>query len=396
MRLLAGAARILRDPAATWKEQHRTVGCMRHVADGALGIEIRRRQDGSGARFVGVHTCGSVWACPVCSNKIAHQRRDELRLAHAAHARQGGAVYLVTLTFPHQPHAIPLADMVERMLKAATAWGNSKGYRRFLGTAAKPGKWERLGQVKAVEVTWGEHGWHPHLHIVLFAEPGMQDDLEAVGALKDEWIRQVMKVGLAGRDRLNDMLLYAFDFKAGQFVTDYIAKFGREPEPRSREISAIKDRWGVQSEATRWIDKTGTDKQGEYVGLTPFGLLADAVENNDADSAGLYRDYTEAFEGRRQLVWSPGLKKALRIADIEDEEIASGERERPKEEHAARIDVDDWRLVLQHDSRDARFLLLHLAAKYGREGVDEFLRMLRASPPTNSGAFREFYRTHVR
>lgn len=395
-RLLSGAARILRDPGATWKEQHRTVGCHRHIGDGAFGVEIRRRQDGKGARFVGVHTCGSVWACPVCAGKIAHQRRDELRLAHAAHARQGGAAYLVTLTFPHEKFDIELQAMVEAMLKACTAWGNSKSYRKFLGTAKAPGKYERLGQVKAIEVTWGEHGWHPHIHLVLFAEPGLQDDLEAVGALKDEWIGQVMKKGLAGRDKLNAMLLHSFDLKCGEFVVDYIAKFGREPAPRSREIDAIKKGWGIHSEATRWMDKTGASKHGDYIGLTPFGLLADAVENNDPESAALYRHYTEAFEGKRQLVWSPGLKKALRIAEIEDEEIAKGERERPKEEHACRIDADDWKLVLQHDARDARFLLLHVAAKYGGEGVEAFLKILRRAPPTNSGKFREFFRTRPR
>lgn len=395
-RLQRGAAGLLRQPDIDWKQQHRTVGCLRHVADGAFGVEIRRRQDGKSARFAGVHTCGSVWACPVCASKISHQRRDELRLANAAHARQGGACYLVTLTFPHERHQLPLDTMVQAMLKACTAWGNAKLVRKILGTKEKPGKYERLGSVKAVEVTWGEHGWHPHLHIVIFAEPGLQDDLEAVGTLKDAWIHQIIKRELAPREKINAMLLHSFDLKAGAFVTDYIAKFGREPAPRSREIDAIKTKWGLASEATRWMDKTGVDRQGDYIGLTPFGLLADAVENKNGESAELYRNYTAAFEGRRQLVWSPGLKKSLRIVELEDEEIAAGARDKPLEEHAYRLDTEEWRLILKHDNRDARFLVLHVAAKYGRPGVEYFLAMLRGAPPTNRGEFKEFFRTRVK
>lgn len=257
-------------------------------------------------------------------------------------------------------------------------------------------KFGRVGNVKALEITYGAHGWHPHVHEVVFASPGAQDDLDTIDALKDAWIAAVLKAGLAEHGQVEDMLLHAFDFQAGAFVVDYIAKFGREPAPSSRTVSATKDRWGIHSEATRFVSKVGTvyRKGSEYIGLTPFGLLADAVENGDEESRALFATYAHAFTGKRQLTWTPKLKKSLAIVELEDEEIAAGKHEKPAEEFVVRLFESDWKTVLQHDRHGARYTLLYVAQKYGADGVEAFLSMLRDARPSNKGDFIALYKTH--
>lgn len=379
--LLRAAAGLLWRPGLHWKEQHRTVGCHRHVQDSLHGVEIRRRADGSGARFSGVHTCGFIWGCPVCAEKIANRRRDELRLANAAHAKAGGASYLMTLTFPHERGALALPEMLALFGKAVDRFKNSRTYKNAMA------HWKRIGNVKALEITYGEHGWHPHIHEVIFAAPGMQDAADTIRNLSDAWIRALLKAGLSHVSKIEAMEKHAFDLKAGAFVTDYIAKFGREPAPTSRQIDATKQQWGIHSEVTKFTTKIGTSATKDYIGLTPFGLLADYAENGNQQSGALFREYAEAFKGKRQLTWTPGLKKALDIAELEDAEIAAGERDRPKEEHCARLDSEEWKLILQHDRSGSRFALLHVAAKYGGEGVRTFLALLQGAPPSNRGEF---------
>ena len=47
-------------------------------ASGAVGVKF---DTASGAGFSGLHTCGSAWACPVCSAKIQQQRASDLGAA---------------------------------------------------------------------------------------------------------------------------------------------------------------------------------------------------------------------------------------------------------------------------------------------------------------------------
>jgi hypothetical protein len=393
-----GAAGALWQAGKEWREQHRTVGCGRHITDSAHGVEILCRKDGTGARYRGLHTCGSIWACPVCARKISHQRRTELRQAHAAYTRIGGACYLLTLTFPHEITSV-LVDLRDMFAQALQRWMNSRAYKNSFE------KWGRVGSVKALEVTWGHHGWHPHVHIVVFALPGMQDDAESMDALRGAWIdallnryktgkRKGQKKGpsLAEPAQLDDMLAHAFDFQAGAYVTEYIAKMGREPAPTSREIDAIKNRWGVHSEATSFLEKDAI-RHKDYIGMTQFGLLADSIENPDPAerkvSRNLYVAFVKAFEGKRQLTWSPGLKKGLNIKEIEDEEIARGENQKPEEEFCVRLFADEWRLLLQFDKIDAPYLALHVASKYGADGVNTLLSELKTRAPPGKGGFIE-------
>ena len=79
----------------------RTAKCLRIRAYDS-DVQVWKSKKYGTASYAGLQTCGSVWACPVCSAKIAERRRVELLDAMDLHKAQGGTVSLLTLTTPHQ------------------------------------------------------------------------------------------------------------------------------------------------------------------------------------------------------------------------------------------------------------------------------------------------------
>ncbi len=67
----------------------------------------------------------------------------------------------------------------------------------------------------------------------------------------------------------------------------YIAKWGHEPVWRGR------------------VGEDGTK------GATPFDLLRRVDDTGESLPCALFREYAGEFKGRRQLVWSPGLRDLL-------------------------------------------------------------------------------------
>jgi len=339
------------------KERDRwaVVGCNMNMLGDVVGIY--RAVDGGDARYAGVVTCGSVWTCPVCAGRIAEERRLEIQLAIRKHVAQAGAVYLMTLTAPHT-RELPLETFLTLFRDALKRFKNCKTYKRIST------RYARVGSVRSLEVTWGENGWHPHTHDLVFAGPGLLDDYHAIEELRQEWVRICIKVELGDNSKRNDMLAHGFDLRGGDYAADYVAKFGRQPE---------LDEWGISDELTRSHSKTGS-RAGH---MTPFALLI-ACERGDAHAGELFVKYAHAFEHERMLYWSPKLKARFGINEATDEDLARAPL--PREERIAELDGDQWRLVV---SREARGELLFWAATEGERGVMFFLEELATRPRTH-------------
>lgn len=320
------AGTILYNPALAAGEQHRTVWCHRGVANATDSVAIYRATDGGSARMHGVTTCKSVWTCAVCSAKICAVRQAELAEGMRNWVAQGGYVFLMTATFPHDREDV-LADMMPRFAKAKAHFKNSKTYKRILG------KGVRKGSVTSLEVTRGERsGWHPHQHDLVFATPSAFGDTtqgeggrlssRSIDELKEAWYMALRKAGLAEQDEMSDVLKHGLDVRGGQFAAEYIAKFGKD------------QKWGLSREVTMHAAKVGSDSKGAH----PFQLLAWA-EEGDTDAVAQFREYAEAFEGKRMLSWSRGLKKELTgLDELSDEEAA--DQVLPEESVAGRIDAE--------------------------------------------------------
>jgi len=155
----------------------RTAACRRRRISPT--VQVQQRADGSRS-VSGVLSCGSVWACPVCSQRICSHRADELQ--SAIRYWKTKPISMLTLTVRHG-----LGDNLKQIRA-----GLSRAWRRMLqGRRAK--KWRALFHVKhnvrALEVTHGDNGFHPHLHILLFQDA--EADATALDWIREEWSRAV-------------------------------------------------------------------------------------------------------------------------------------------------------------------------------------------------------------
>lgn len=374
--------------------QHRTCSCHRNVASD--GVPVYRSVDGTDARFGNLISCGSVWSCPVCSGRITESRRADMQKAQSAWLKDGGSCLLMTLTFPHEAD-MPLAELLEKFEKALAHFKNSRTYKNMFGTAVaqiahaakrnKPqktvirGDFPRLGSVRSLEVTHGNNGWHPHVHEVLFMEDeSLLNSYRAHDAITSQWVESLLKAGLGDRSKLNDMLKHAFDIRGGDYVSDYINKFGREPI----EVNG----WTIAHEVTKANSKWGKEARqigGDYH-WTPFQLLGFATDGSP-DAAALFIEFSRAFEGKRMNYWTNGLKDWFNINEVEDEDLAEESASaEPDEEFVIRLDTQQWRTILETNARGE---LLKVAAEYGLEGVEQLLIELKHRPKTHRGWYMD-------
>jgi hypothetical protein len=244
-----------------------------------------------GAFYSGLVTCGSVWHCPVCARKIAAGRRKEVEDVARLHQKSGGVAYMATLTVRHgiHQHAKPLKD------KISEAWTKLQQGRKWIDAKTAVGL---TGSIRALEVTHGTNGWHPHLHVLFLFDTDDQLAADAFGKwLYARWSEMVGKVGLGTTDA------DAFTFTqctSAVVAGDYVAK------------------WGPDYELTYAHLKTG--KRGSR---GPWMLLTDA-QNGMNEAGDLFKEYAKAFKGSRQLTWTKGLNK-YRKAVATDDEIAAKE-----------------------------------------------------------------------
>jgi hypothetical protein len=97
-------------------------------------------------------------------------------------------------------------------------------------------------------------------------------------------------------------------------------------------------KWGLENEMTK-----GHIKKGRKGGRTPFDLLR-AYQEGDKQAGALFVEYANAFKGKRQLVWSIGLKAHFAIEEATDQEVV--EREEEEAEHGCDLSREDWHTVL--------------------------------------------------
>jgi hypothetical protein len=298
-------------------------------------LRVMRSIEHKKAFYAGLQVCASVWACPVCAAKITERRRVELVGAVATARAMGMAVYLLTLTVPHG-----LGDDLGAMLdKMMTAWRKT--------TSDRVGKTIRgiiglEGTVRALEVTDGKNGFHPHFHVLLFLNPDFSTDF-VQQAFTGLWINACVKSGLPAPS-----IKYGVKVDNGDYAARYASK------------------WGIESEITK-----GHVKQGKEDSKTPWDHLRCYLQTKCTRARARFLIYIEAFTGRRQLYWSNGLKFKLGVGEISDEDLAVIEDDQAI--ILASLTDEDWRAVLASKSEA---VVLQIAEN-NPEFLTEFLEKLR-------------------
>lgn len=276
----------------------------------AGSVSVGKRQ--GRAYLSGVETCGSVWACPVCAPKIAEKRRLEVRQAITRHLSAGGAVYMTAFTVPHQ-FFDSCKELRSRVSKSFSKVISGKRWKKIKAD------YHLSGYIRALEVTHGKNGWHPHIHTLFFVDKVLNDcDLNRLeSVLFDRWSKIVERDG-GGWCNRDIFRLEACT--TPEIAGDYVGK------------------WGVDSEITRFHLKKA--KGG---GFSPWDFLQMA-HSSGTRAARLFREFLGAFKGARQLTWSLGLKRRFKIDEMSDREISSHDA---ADETLAIISKEDYYSLLK-------------------------------------------------
>lgn len=303
----------------------RVGSCMKLLGHNSHGVRVYLRE--GRASYGGLAVCGSVWVCPVCSSKISECRCRELGLAIEKWLALGGQVLMISKTIPHRRGdsllaSLDLLSTVNQKTKRTRKW---RTILPVLGLA---------GMIRALEVTYGDNGWHPHLHELAFFRPGSRVHPRTLQAMILVWWQNAC--ASLGAPVPNTR---GVDVRDGSFAQRYVTKWGLEHEMTKSQV-----------------------KKGRTGNVSPMDLARDGQWR-------LFREYALATFGRKQLAWSRGLREILGVdAEKTDEEVAS--EVEPEDFIIAVLGVQAWTLVLE---RGWRALVLETAEKEGLEGIKRLL-----------------------
>lgn len=312
---------LLQDQSAKLLPMERVCNCLKKRIDKHKERDVKYNESRKKAHWSNVQRCGSVWTCPVCAKQITEKRRSELSEAVFNWRKiHKGFMHLLTLTFSHSVTE-PLRSLMERQKKA---------YKIFLETTKVKEIFRLIGvkhKIRSFEVTYGQNGWHPHFHILMFSDQ-FYIDKGHTDTLTQIWIKSCVKAGLSAPS-----MKHGLDIRDGTYADKYVSK------------------WGLEQEMTK-----GHVKQGRKESVTPFDLLQGSVfdsEMNGRSFKSLYQEYGVSTKGARQLVWSRGLKSLLGIEEKTDEELA----EETEKDAITMRTVDDFAFsLLCHAQKRHEFL----------------------------------------
>ena len=335
------------------------------------GYAAIMKGDQGGAFYGGLVQCGSVWTCPVCGAKIAERRADEMRQAMKEAEKRGLHASLMTLTVKHGV-GDHINDLLPRLGKAQTSfWG-----RRFVKDTFST--FGLIGRVRALEVTYGSSGWHPHVHILIFSETKIPK--AACKSLSAQWQKSCLSAGLSKPTLENGL-----DIRNGEAAGEYICKFADDSKLKETK-SGDAVTWDAADEMTK-----SQSKQGRQGNITPFDMLR-LIQSPDTSEAqckfyrARFEDYAKAFKGRRQLVWSRGLRYALGLGvDLTDEQLVL----EVKNESSVIVLIDREEMA-ELNKKELRSVALSLAENGGADAVARMLYPLINAKGMSFDDYRDY------
>lgn len=245
-------------------------------------IYVLKTEDGKDATFFGHQTCKNAWACPVCSVKRMH--RHSIRIAAAIDAlhEHGQVPIMITFTVLHNRFMSckETTDILYTAWKLFIHRGNKKtAHRNDIYSAFR----EDCGsthQVRVAEVTYGEHGWHPHFHVLFWVNKfrvGVASKYETkLRARWDECIKQAtLKIWKIVRPELSS-----------EAATNKLSKLMRHANPESKSLYMSRTPTGqvLVQQSSNYVCGWTADKELTGSGLktaraghyTPMQILENA------------------------------------------------------------------------------------------------------------------------
>jgi len=317
---------------------HRISTCSKHVPKYGTaathgGIVISKNEKGR-AYLSGINVCSNVWGCPVCAEKIGSKRALEVSTAMSRHVVQNkGWGLFLTLTFSHKKKD-KLFSILSKQSKASEQMRNSRPFKDAMSELGY------IGSIKALEVTNGQNGWHPHTHEVMFINKKLstQELANLKNVIYTQWAYYCEKnnLGKPNYSGVDIQVPHSIDA-----MCDYVGKWGYE-------LTHLNI------------------KHGKNGSRTPFQILSDLTKKYSFHDHMLYEEFVHCFKGKKQLRWSQGLKKQFGIDDKSDKVL----NESPEKEIITVIQKKDWYNILAANQRAE---ILEIAEHGGEQAVQEHL-----------------------
>lgn len=325
-------------------KRHRIAACHANPVKNAKTVDVWAKQGVAlPGHFQGLQTCALSWLCSVCAPKIAERRSSEIAYAMTVCKDQGGQVLMPTFTAPHQ-RKDSLSQTLDRIKSALRSMGMSRRYKQLQNRLGVEGR------ITATEITHGEaNGWHPHFHELWFFERGGVNLVALESELFTMWHAACLKFGLGAPSRKHGVVV-----QDGSRAAQYVSKMGEKE-------------WGLSDEIAKASSKGGRGGSRSAWQLLDCMIDPGATQAHQKRAEGLFREYAEATKGRRQLSWSPGLKKRYAIADMNDEELCAQVEE--DSVLIAQIPLDAWRAI-RLQKMQAHILN---AVQYGADVVNDLV-----------------------
>lgn len=248
-----------------------------NVGPGTASLVVREGKAGTRADIEGTASCKSAWACPVCAPRLADARARALYPQVVQAMADGFSAFLLTFTCRHK-RKMSLSGLMIRLKAAWRALMQSGDYRDWSARFVDKPKWSR-----GWDMTHGQHGWHPHLHMMLLLPVGAVD-ADAADLLRF-WLKQARLAGLSVTRGAQDVRRLD--------NPEAVARYAVSPAAVYEALALAK-------------------KQGNGGGFTPFQILEGAILDQKSGVSGskwvaLWREYVRTTKGSRLVGTSRNL-----------------------------------------------------------------------------------------
>jgi hypothetical protein len=278
---------------------------------------ISFRSNGVRMAIDGLGTCGSPWACPVCSDRSRQAKSDEVSSAVETSSDRGGSTIMLTLTVGHRP-----SDALKRLLDVVVkSWSclTQSGTWASKCVASGVADW-----VRVLEIKHGPNGWHPHLHVLLFIQPGTAQGQAMFFArwVTSRWVDVVEKQGLARPSRRRQSISLrpapstsiASDRTRSSLPTSESSHWDRAQSAGTylAKGAGIPAEWTNSNTFPTPTTLESTPALAPRVSTQTCWHLLERALNGDKGSLRLWHEYVDATHGKRTQQWSQSGRARVR------------------------------------------------------------------------------------
>lgn len=299
------------------------------------GVTIVKQ--GKHAHYHGLMTCGGVWGCPVCAAAALEDYFYKIKAASNGMINNGYSAAMITFTIPHRQ--TQTAKQVLSDLNAIMAnFQNQPCYNRDCKAAGFG------GNIRALEATYGNNGWHWHFHVISFFNnltPAAAEDLER--QWKWQWYKSCLRIvpnlvqyydsveSLMANDT-SDGVHFSRKHSGAIWLANDAEQCARYICDAAKELSAQQHKGKFTGHGSGWH-------------MTPLQLLqSDEKHFND-----MYFEYVRAAKGKYRIYISPYVRRRCGVdVNAEAERLHAAEAENfTQPEVVCKFGVISWSDVVR-------------------------------------------------